>query len=101
MKLSTTKAVITGGASGLGEATARYFAGQGAKVCLLDRDATKGPVVAEELGGAFFETDVTDECSVAAAIVGAVDAMGGITACVNCVGVGTAGKTIGKDGPCR
>ncbi|MDK3073089.1 3-hydroxyacyl-CoA dehydrogenase [Sedimentitalea sp. JM2-8] len=99
MQLSTTAAVITGGASGLGEATARHFAANGAKVTLLDRDAERGPKVAEEIGGYFAQTDVTDEDSVAAAIALAVEKMGGITAAVNCAGIGTAEKTIHKEGP--
>ena len=99
MKLSNTAAVITGGASGLGEATARYFASQGAQVTLLDRDAERGPKIAEEIGGHFAQTDVTDEASVAAAIAHAMDKMGKITTAVNCAGIGTVGKTLGKEGP--
>jgi len=99
MKLSNTAAVITGGASGLGEATARYFASQGATVTLLDRDAERGPKIAEEIGGHFVQTDVTDDTSVTAAIAFAVEKMGKITAAVNCAGIGTVGKTLGKEGP--
>ena len=99
MKLSNTAAVITGGASGLGEATARHFAANGAQVTLLDRDAERGEKVATELGGHFIETDVTSEDSVAAAIAFAKDKMGKITAAVNCAGIGTVGKTLGKEGP--
>jgi NAD(P)-dependent dehydrogenase (short-subunit alcohol dehydrogenase family) len=98
MQLSTTAAVITGGASGLGEATARHFAGNGAKVTILDRDAERGPKVAAEIGGYFAETDVTSEDSVAAAIGLAVEKMGRITTAVNCAGIGTAEKTIHKEG---
>ena len=61
MKLSTTAAIITGGASGLGEATARHFAANGAHVTLLDRDVERGEAVAKEIGGYFAETDVTVE----------------------------------------
>ena len=68
MKLSTTAAVITGGASGLGEATARHFAENGAQITILDRDAERGAAVAAEIGGHFVQTDVTDETSVAAAM---------------------------------
>ncbi|MFT7594515.1 MAG: NAD(P)-dependent dehydrogenase (short-subunit alcohol dehydrogenase family) [Paracoccaceae bacterium] len=99
MKLSTTAAIITGGASGLGEATARHFAAQGAKVTILDRDTTRGRKVAEEIGGYFAETDVTSEDSVAAAVALAVEKMGKITTTVNCAGIGTVGKTLGRDGP--
>ncbi len=99
MQLSTTAAVITGGASGLGEATARYFAENGAQVTILDRDAERGTQVATEIGGHFAQTDVTDEASVAAAIALAIDKMGKITACVNCAGIAYGIKTVGKDGP--
>jgi NAD(P)-dependent dehydrogenase (short-subunit alcohol dehydrogenase family) len=99
MKLVSTAAVVTGGASGLGEATARYFASQGAKVTILDRDAARGTRVAEEIGGYFAETDVTDEASVTAAITLAAQKMGKITACVNCAGIAIGMKTVGKEGP--
>lgn len=99
MQLSTTAAIITGGASGLGEATARYFAENGAQVTILDRDAERGPQVASEIGGYFAQTDVTDEASVAAAVALAVEKMGKITATVNCAGIAYGIKTVGKDGP--
>ncbi|WP_170414028.1 3-hydroxyacyl-CoA dehydrogenase [Ruegeria atlantica] len=99
MQLSTTAAVITGGASGLGEATARHFAEHGAQVTILDRDAERGPKVAEDIGGHFAQTDVTDEASVAAAIELSVNKMGRITAAVNCAGIAYGIKTVGKDGP--
>ncbi|NIZ60716.1 3-hydroxyacyl-CoA dehydrogenase [Sedimentitalea sp. CY04] len=99
MNLSTTAAVITGGASGLGEATARHFAENGAKVTILDRDAERGPAIAAEIGGHFIQTDVTDEDSVAAAISYAVEKMGRISVCVNCAGIAYGIKTVGRDGP--
>ncbi|MDX2484239.1 MAG: SDR family NAD(P)-dependent oxidoreductase [Pseudodonghicola sp.] len=99
MKLSNTAAVITGGASGLGEATARHFAANGAQVTLLDRDAERGPKIAQEIGGHFVQTDVTNDDSVAAAIAYAIEKMGKITTAVNCAGIGTVGKTLGKEGP--
>ncbi|MBO9477658.1 SDR family oxidoreductase [Shimia sp. R11_0] len=99
MKLDQTCAVITGGASGLGEATARHFAAQGAKVALFDLNEGRGQQVATELGGTFHKTDVTDEDSVAAAIAAAKEAMGTITAAVNCAGIAPAATTIGKKGP--
>ena len=94
-----TPALITGGASGLGEATARALAARGAKVALLDRDTNRGPEVASELGGVFAECDVTSDDSVDAAILKAVDTHGAPRIVVNCAGVGSPGKTIGKDGP--
>ena len=98
MKLAQTCAIVTGGASGLGEATARHFATNGATVTILDRDAERGPKIAAELGGYFVQTDVTDEASVSAAIAFAVEKMGRITACVNCAGIAYGIKTIGRDG---
>ncbi|MBA86049.1 3-hydroxyacyl-CoA dehydrogenase [Thalassobius sp. S69A] len=99
MQMNETCAVITGGASGLGEATARLFAASGAKVTLLDRDTKRGPQVAAEIGGTFVETDVTSEDSVQNAMSAAVAAMGKINTAVNCAGIGTAEKTLGKNGP--
>jgi NAD(P)-dependent dehydrogenase (short-subunit alcohol dehydrogenase family) len=99
MKMSDTCAVITGGASGLGAATAAVFLAAGAKVALLDRDAERGRQAAADMGATFHETDVTDESSVAAALADAKAEMGRITCVVNCAGIGTPGTTLGKDGP--
>ncbi|WP_298835568.1 SDR family NAD(P)-dependent oxidoreductase [uncultured Roseobacter sp.] len=99
MELADTAAIITGGASGLGEATARGFAARGAKITVLDRDRIRGETTAREIGGHFVETDVTDEASVAAAIAEALDRMGSINAAINCAGIADAAKTIGRDGP--
>ncbi|MGR3815389.1 MAG: SDR family NAD(P)-dependent oxidoreductase [Cognatishimia activa] len=99
MKLATTAAVISGAASGLGEATARHFAEQGGQVTILDRDVERGQAVAKEIGGYFVETDVTDEASVQAAMGFALENMGKITAAVNCAGIAPAAKTLGRDGP--
>ena len=99
MKLDSTAAIVTGGASGLGEATARYFASQGAQVTLLDRDAARGESVAKEIGGHFVMTDVTDEASVQKAVGHAQEKMGWITAAVNCAGIALGIKTTGRDGP--
>ncbi|PHO02547.1 3-hydroxyacyl-CoA dehydrogenase [Rhodobacteraceae bacterium 4F10] len=99
MKIENTCAVITGGASGLGEATARHFAAHGAKVALFDLNEDLGEKVAKEIGGTFHKTDVTDEASVQASITVAKAAMGTITAAVNCAGIAPAATTIGKKGP--
>lgn len=99
MRIDQTSAIITGGASGLGEATARHFHQQGAQVTILDRDATRGAAIASDIGAAFVETDVTDEASVANAIATAKTHMGQITAAVNCAGIATGEKTLGKNGP--
>ena len=99
MNLSNTAAIVTGGASGLGEATARHFADQGAQVTILDRDQDRGAQVAREIGGHFAQTDVTEESSVSAAITTAMENMGRITAAVNCAGIAYGIKTVGRDGP--
>lgn len=99
MKLSTTRAIVTGGASGLGEATARYFAAQGATVTLLDRDADRGTHVAREINGHFAKTDVSDEASVEAAITQAARSMDGLNVAINCAGIALGIKTVGRDGP--
>ena len=99
MRMEDTAAIITGSASGLGEATARHFREMGAAVCLFDRDTTRGPQVAEDIGADFIECDVTDEASASAAIDAATAHMGRITAAVNCAGIATGAKTLGRDGP--
>ncbi len=99
MRLQDTAAIITGGASGLGEATARAFRAAGAQVTIFDRDVERGTAVAQEIGATFAETDVTSEESVQAAIATAVAAMGKISAAVNCAGIATGEKTLGRDGP--
>src|SRR5213079_3011135 len=71
MRLSDTTAIITGGASGMGEATARRLSGEGATVVILDRDAGKGEKVASDLGGRFVQADVTNEDDVSAAVAAA------------------------------
>lgn len=98
MHLAETAAVVTGAASGLGEATARYFAARGAQVTVCDRDATRGVAVASDIGGHFAETDVTDEGSAEAAIALAHERMGLITTLVNCAGIVHGIKTIGRKG---
>ena len=91
-------ALVTGGGSGLGAATARAFAAAGARVLCLDRDGAAAAAVAAEIGGLSAEADVTDEAQVQAAIDAAV-AAGPLRVCVNCAGIGTGGKTLGRDGP--
>ena len=84
MKLSGCAAVVTGGASGLGEATARALAAEGVKVAIFDRDATKGPGVAESIGGTFCEVDVTSDESVEAGFTKARAAHGQERIRINC-----------------
>jgi len=93
-----TPALVTGGASGLGEATARMLAGLGAKVAILDRDAQRGAAVAAEIGGLFAETDVTRDASVSEALAAARAAHGAARIVINCAGVAPAAKVVGRDG---
>ena len=100
MEIGKARAIVTGGASGLGAATAQHFRDCGAQVMVLDRDA-KGAEFAAGIGAGFHETDVTDEASVTAAIAAARAAMGGVDVCVNCAGIVIGEKTLGRDGPHR
>jgi len=97
MKIDGTAAVVTGGASGLGEATARALAEKGAKVAIFDRDTERGETVAQDIGGIFCEVDVTSDEHVAAAFDKARAAHGQERILVNCAGVANAVKTVGKD----
>jgi NAD(P)-dependent dehydrogenase (short-subunit alcohol dehydrogenase family) len=90
-------AVVTGGASGLGEATARALAAKGAKVAIFDRDVERGEKVAGEIGGVFCEVDVTSDEKVGAAFDRARAAHGQERILVNCAGIANAVKTVGKD----
>lgn len=97
MKINGISAVVTGAASGLGEATARELAKRGAKVAVLDRDSEKGARVASQIGGVFCEVDVTSDAKVAEAFAKARDAHGQERVLVNCAGVANAAKTVGRD----
>ena len=101
MNMSECVAVVTGGASGLGEATARRFVERGGKAVILDLQEDKGEALARALGsGAVFaRTDVTSEESVDAALDRAVRAFGRIDVVVNCAGIVTPGKVLGRRGP--
>ncbi len=98
MNFTNTTALVTGGASGLGEATVRMLAGQGANVIIADLNQERGYALADELGKQvrFCLTNVTDESDVQAAINRAVDTFGGLHINVNCAGVAEARKTLGK-----
>ncbi|RMD83394.1 MAG: 3-hydroxyacyl-CoA dehydrogenase [Candidatus Dadabacteria bacterium] len=101
MKLSEVKAVVTGGASGLGLATVRRIIAAGGRAAILDRPQSEGERIAGELGESaiFTPADVTSEEAVTAALDRCVEAFGGINVCVNCAGVGSAMKITGKAGP--
>jgi NAD(P)-dependent dehydrogenase (short-subunit alcohol dehydrogenase family) len=89
--------IVTGGASGLGEGTARMLSGAGAKVVIADVQADKGQALAQELGGAFVQCDVTQEADGQAAVAQAVS-IGKLMGLVNCAGIAIGVKTVGKDG---
>ena len=101
MQLDQVKAVVTGGASGLGFAVAKHLVAHGAKVALLDVNDEKGNVAAAQLGAAasYFRTDVTNEDGVATTLKEAHAKLGGLNVLVNCAGILGAGRVLGKEGP--
>lgn len=101
MQLDQVKAIVTGGASGLGHAVAQRIVAGGGKVALFDVNEDKGHAAAKELGGAatFFKTDVTSEDGVVANAAAARDAMGGLNMVMNCAGILGAGRVLGREGP--
>ncbi len=98
MEIRNNVFIITGGASGLGAATARMIVEGGGKVVLADVQVEAGEALAAELGGKFLKCDVTSEAD-GKAVVAAAEAMGKLVGLVNCAGVAPAVKTVGKDGP--
>ena len=99
MELSQVHAVITGGASGLGYATAEKLLAAGARVTLLDVNVEQGEAAAQQLGAQFLCTDVTDETLVAGNLAKAAETMGGLNLVVSCAGILGAGRVLGKHGP--
>jgi NAD(P)-dependent dehydrogenase (short-subunit alcohol dehydrogenase family) len=101
MDIQNKVALVTGGASGLGEACVRRFSDKGMKVIALDRDAERGKALAGELGEnvRYAQADVTSESEVQAAIDAAFSAFNGLDVVVNCAGVAWATRTVGKEGP--
>ena len=97
MNIEGISAVVTGAASGLGEASARALAAKGARVAIFDRDEDKGSRIAAEIGGVFCKTDVTSDEAVDAAFAKARDAHGQERVLINCAGVANAVKTVGRD----
>ena len=100
MQIQGITAFVTGGGSGLGAATVRALAARGARVAIYDLPRSKGAELEKELGGAarFLPGDVTDEAGLVAALDTAIDAFGPLRALVNCAGIGSASRTVGKDG---
>lgn len=98
MQIANNVFIVTGGASGLGAATARMIAANGGKAVLADMQAGAGEKLAAELQAQFVKCDVTSEAD-AAAVVAAAQALGTLRGLVNCAGIAPAIKTVGKDGP--
>jgi NAD(P)-dependent dehydrogenase (short-subunit alcohol dehydrogenase family) len=99
MRLDGHAAIVTGGASGLGAATAQRLAGGGCRVALLDINQAAAEAQARHIGGLGIACDVADAASAEAAVAKARDAHGPARVLVNCAGVGTAGRIVGRDGP--
>ena len=101
MLLPSTRAIVTGGVSGLGLAVARHLVAQGGKVALFDLNDDKGAAAIAELGEAnarYFRTDVSDEAGVVANVDAANAFLGGLNVAINCAGILGAGRVLGKDG---
>src|SRR5271155_1579245 len=99
MQLKDQAAIVTGGASGLGAATARQLAKQGAKVAVCDLNTKLAETVAAEIGGVAVTCDVSDAASAETAIAAASKAHGPARVLINCAGIGVAKRVIGREGP--
>lgn len=99
MNISGKKAVVIGGASGMGRATVERLAKAGAAVAVLDRETSNGAEVAEALGGTFHPVDVTDFAGIESVLDSAVATLGGLHVAVTTAGGGIAKRTLGKEGP--
>jgi NAD(P)-dependent dehydrogenase (short-subunit alcohol dehydrogenase family) len=99
MQVRAQGVVVSGGASGLGRATAQKFAQAGAKVAVLDRNEALAAEVAREVSGIAIACDVADPKSVEAAFARAVSELGSVRVSVSCAGIGWAGRIVGKEGP--
>ncbi|MPY94403.1 MAG: SDR family NAD(P)-dependent oxidoreductase [Acidimicrobiia bacterium] len=97
MQIEGVSAIVTGGASGLGEATSRLFAAEGARVVIVDLQDERGSAVASEVGGVYVRADVTDPDQFSDAVRAASD-MGPLRVLVNCAGIGWAARTIDREG---
>jgi NAD(P)-dependent dehydrogenase (short-subunit alcohol dehydrogenase family) len=103
MDLHGAPALVAGGASGLGAATARLLAERGARVAIVDLDGDKANALADELGGdaVSFKADVTSEADVDAAVAASVEALGGLRFAASCAGIGWAERTVTRNGPAQ
>src|SRR5574337_1368251 len=90
--------IVTGGASGLGEGTARMLAGEGGRVVVADMQADKGEAVAQSVNGVFVKCDVSSEAD-GQAVVAKATSLGKLAGLINCAGIAPAEKTVGKSGP--
>ncbi|MEN8719340.1 MAG: SDR family NAD(P)-dependent oxidoreductase [Oceanococcaceae bacterium] len=99
MQLDKAIVIVTGGASGLGEATARRLAAGGAKVVIADLNEAAGTAVADSIGGAFTRCNVAESADAEAAVALATERFGGLTGLVNCAGIGAPERTVGRNGP--
>lgn len=99
MEINGKKAVVIGGASGMGRASAELLAERGADVAVLDREGSDGKTVAEAIGGAFYPVDVTDFKGTEETLQTAVDKLGGLHVTVTTAGGGIAKRTLTKSGP--
>jgi NAD(P)-dependent dehydrogenase (short-subunit alcohol dehydrogenase family) len=99
MQIRNSIFLVTGGASGLGEACARMAAENGAKVVIADLQADKGEKLAKEIGGRFAKCDVSSEADGKAAVALALKEFGGLQVLVNCAGIALAERTLGKEAP--
>jgi NAD(P)-dependent dehydrogenase (short-subunit alcohol dehydrogenase family) len=99
MDIKGKNAVVVGGASGFGRATAEMLAERGAQVAILDRPGGAGAEIADDIGGFFVEGDITDHVGIETALAGAVERLGSLHVAINTAGGGTVAKTLGKKGP--
>lgn len=102
MEIKGNTALVTGGASGLGGATARALHAAGANVVMVDLKAEEGAAMQQELGeerAVFIQADVCSEAEMQGAVGAAVEKFGGLQFAVNCAGIGPAGRVVGREGP--
>ncbi|MCF8587301.1 SDR family NAD(P)-dependent oxidoreductase [Gordonia liuliyuniae] len=99
MDIANKLALVVGGASGMGRASAELLAERGAKVAIIDRPGGEGEQIASAIGGVFIEGDITDHAAIETQLATAVESLGGLNIAVNTAGGGIVGRTLGKDGP--